>query len=247
MRKLAAVLVFLAVAAIAGAQTLPLAGRGGGGGGSGTISAGSANDVACYTGGTTIGACQTGSATYSSPNSTLFVPALQTTGTGASITTSNVTGVSTPASSKTALYSDSTKKLFCGINDAGTIHCLNGTRGLSFDIGTPGGSALTTAYTSVVYLRVPFACTLSAYNLATDAGTITVKFSRVAAGGIATPTLSNAINTSGVSIATFSTATHSTSMGDFTSTAIAANDLLGMHITAVSTAAYVNAVLQCDI
>lgn len=217
--------------------------------GSGTVSAGTTNRLAKYTASTTVGdsaATDDGTTLTYTGTGGLVASQVTTNGTGASITTANVTGVSTPPSGQTALYSDSTKKLFCSINDAGAITCLSGRRGLSFDIGVPGGTALTTAYTSLAYLRVPFACTLSAYNLAIDSGTITVKFSRVAAGGISTPTLSNAINTSGVSIATFSTATHSTSMSDFTSTAISADDLLGMHITAVSTAAYVNAVLQCD-
>src|SRR5262249_49532121 len=104
------------------------------------------------------------------------------------------------------------------VSDSGVVTCKHAPtsnqniRGLEFEIGSPAGTTLTTAYNTVVYKTVPFSCTLAAYNLTIDSGTITVKFSRLAAGGIATPTLSNSINTSGVSIATFSTATHSTTM-----------------------------------
>jgi hypothetical protein len=117
-------------------------------------------------------------------------------------------------------------------------------RGLSFTIGDPGNpSALTTS--SVTYLAsVPFACTISAYNLAIDAGTITVKFWK-AATGTAIPTSSNSINTNGVSISS-GTAIHSTTLSDFTTTSVAANDIMAMAVTAVSSAKFVSGVLECD-
>lgn len=117
-------------------------------------------------------------------------------------------------------------------------------RGIAFSIGDPGGSTLTVAATTTDYVTVPFACTISAYNLAIDAGTITVKFWKVATG-TAIPTSSNSISTSGVSIAS-GTAIHSTTVSDFTSTAVAANDIMAMNVTAVATAKYVSGVLQCD-
>jgi len=118
-------------------------------------------------------------------------------------------------------------------------------RGISFSIGDPNGSALSTGSTYTDYVTVPFACTIAAYNLLVDAGTITVKFLKVATG-TAIPTLgSNSISTSGVSISS-GTAIHSTTVTDFTTTAVSANDIMAMQITAVSTAKFVNGVLQCN-
>lgn len=116
-------------------------------------------------------------------------------------------------------------------------------RGIGFTMGDVTNSgALTTS--NVSYLTVPFACTISAYNLAIDAGTITVKFWKVATG-TAIPTSGNSISTSGVGVAS-GTAIHSTTVSDFTSTAVSANDIMAMAVTAVATAKFVNAVLECD-
>lgn len=120
----------------------------------------------------------------------------------------------------------------------------NTIRGIPFTIGDPGGSTLTVASTTTDYITVPFACTITAYNLAIDAGTITVKFWRKATG-TAIPTSSDSISTSGVGISS-GTAIHSATVSDFTSTAIAANDILAMNVTAVATAKYVTGTLQCD-
>jgi hypothetical protein len=130
------------------------------------------------------------------------------------------------------------------IQDSGKTLTNFAKRGLYFSIGDPANSsALTTS--SVTYLAsVPFACTISAYNLAIDAGTITVKFWKIATG-TAIPTVSNVINTSGVGIAT-GTAIHSATVSDFTTTAVAANDIMAMAVTAVATAKFVNGVLECD-
>lgn len=118
------------------------------------------------------------------------------------------------------------------------------TRGIPFSIGDPAGSTLTVAATTTDYITVPFACTISAYNLLIDAGTITVKFWKVATG-TAIPTSGNSISTSGVGIST-GTAIHSTTVSDFTSTTVTANDILAMNVTAVATAKYVSGVLACD-
>jgi hypothetical protein len=115
--------------------------------------------------------------------------------------------------------------------------------GISFTMGDPtNSSALTTS--EVQYVTVPFACTITAYNLAVDAGTITVKFWKVATG-TAIPTSANSISTNGVSIAS-GTAIHSTTLTDFTTTSVAANDVMAAAVTAVSSAKFVNAVLQCQ-
>lgn len=117
-------------------------------------------------------------------------------------------------------------------------------RGIPFTIGTPGGSALTVASTTTDYITVPFACTIAGYNLLIDAGTITVKFWKIATG-TAIPTSSNSISTSGVGISS-GTAIHSTTVSDFTTTTVTANDIMAMNVTAVATAAYVQGVLQCN-
>jgi hypothetical protein len=118
-------------------------------------------------------------------------------------------------------------------------------RAISFTVGDPAGAALTAASTTTDYLAtVPFACTLSAWDIVVDAGTVTWKIWRVN-GGTAIPTSANSINTSGVSLAT-GTAVHSTTMSDFTSTTLAAGDRLAANITAVSTAKMANLVLTCD-
>jgi hypothetical protein len=117
------------------------------------------------------------------------------------------------------------------------------TRAIAFTIGDPGGSALTAASTTTAYVTVPFACTISAYNLLVDAGTITVKFWKVATG-TAIPTSANSINTSGVSISS-GTAIHSSTVTDFTSTAVSANDILAVNVTTVATAKFLNAVIEC--
>lgn len=120
-------------------------------------------------------------------------------------------------------------------------------RALAFSIGDPTNpNALTTSSVSQT-LTVPFACTISAYNLAFspgDTGTITVKFWKVATG-TAIPAIGNVINTSGVSIAS-GTAIHSTTVSDFTTTTVTANDMIAMVVTAVATTKSITGVLQCD-
>lgn len=118
------------------------------------------------------------------------------------------------------------------------------TRGLVFSYGDPGGSAITAGSTATDYMTVPFACTISAYNIVIDAGTITIKFWKVATG-TAIPTSGNSISTSGVQIST-GTAIHSTTTSDFTTTSVAANDIMAMNVSTVSTAKFVSATLECD-
>ena len=117
-------------------------------------------------------------------------------------------------------------------------------RGLSFTIYNPSGLTSGTAIANYVLLTVPYACTIQAYNLTVDTGTITVKFWKVATG-TAIPTSGNSINTSGVSISS-GTAIHSTTLTDFTTTSVSANDIMAMDITAVSSASMVNGVLACQ-
>lgn len=118
-------------------------------------------------------------------------------------------------------------------------------RAIAFTIGDPGNSsALTAASTTTSYVTVPFACTIAAYSLLIDAGTITVKFWKIATG-TAIPTSSNSINTSGVAISS-GTAIRSATVSDFTTTTVTANDILAMNVTSVATAKFVTGVLECN-
>jgi hypothetical protein len=93
---------------------------------------------------------------------------------------------------------------------------------------------------------VPFACTLQNWSIiSTTAETVTFKVWRVATGGTAIPTVSNSINTSGISLSS-DTAVYSETLTDFTSTAIAANDIIAANITAVTASQFVNLTLGCQ-
>lgn len=94
-----------------------------------------------------------------------------------------------------------------------------------------GGSAVTTGKVKG-FTTVRQAGTITAWNIAVDTGTCTVKVWKVATG-TAVPTISNVINTSGVSISS-GTYVRSTTTSDFTTTSVAANDILAYDITAVS-------------
>ncbi len=74
--------------------------------------------------------------------------------------------------------------------------------------------------------------TIVGWNATVDAGTLTFKVWKIATG-TAKPTSANSINTSGVSL---STGTHvtSTTVTDFTTTAVAAGDIFAFELTAVS-------------
>jgi len=122
---------------------------------------------------------------------------------------------------------------------------LGPIRGLSFTVYNSAGLAAGTTSASYDIITVPFSCSLQAYNLAIDQGTITVKFWKVATG-TAIPTSGNSISTSGESIAS-GTAIHSTTLTDFTTTTVSQNDIMAMDITAVAGGAtFVNGVLACQ-
>lgn len=117
-------------------------------------------------------------------------------------------------------------------------------RGIPFSYGDPAlANPIAAGTTTTDYITVPYGCTLDAWNLLVDAGTITVKFWKVASG-TAIPTSGNSINTTGVSIST-GTAIHSTTMSDFTSTTVTANDIMAMNVTAASGVRFVRGVLGC--
>ena len=112
--------------------------------------------------------------------------------------------------------------------------------GYAFD----GGGAALVAGKSSAAITVPFACTIAGWNLNVDTGTATVKVWKIASG-TAIPTVSNSINTSGVAISS-GTALHSTTLTDFTTTAVTANDIVIFNISALATATQLYFGLECN-
>lgn len=107
-----------------------------------------------------------------------------------------------------------------------------------------GGSALTSGSTSTTYFTVPFACTLSAFNITVDTGTITFDVWKIATG-TAIPTVANTITASALPAISTGTAVHSTTLTGWT-TAVSANDVFGININAVSGATKASLILQCN-
>lgn len=93
------------------------------------------------------------------------------------------------------------------------------------------GSAITTGKVKG-FFTCPYAGTIAAWNIVVDTGTVTIKCWKIASG-TAKPTVANVINTNGVALSS-GTAVHSTTLTDFTTTAVAANDIFAFDITAIS-------------
>ena len=139
----------------------------------------------------------------------------------------------------------------CTATDTWTIQGGGGARSFGFQFGERGGTTVLTADKLAPAVRVPYACTITAYSICAAAGadaapgTVTVKFLKVASG-TAQPVAANSINTSGVSLTT-GTCVRSTTLSDFTTTAVAANDLVSATDTAIGTAVYLSAQVECTI
>lgn len=115
---------------------------------------------------------------------------------------------------------------------------LNGTDGTAVNISSLkkefiGFSALSPVVGQQgTYSVFAAAGTITGWVLLTDTGVATVRVWKVAAG-TASPTVSNNINTSGLSLVT-GTAIISSTVSDFTTTAVAAYDLFAFEVTALS-------------
>ncbi len=105
-----------------------------------------------------------------------------------------------------------------------------------------GGSTLSAGTT--YYLTTPFACTISGWNMTADTGTATVDIWKVATG-TAIPTASNSITAGAQPAISSGTAAHGTTLTGWT-TAVAANDIWGFNLKAVSGATVVSLVVECD-
>jgi hypothetical protein len=104
------------------------------------------------------------------------------------------------------------------------------------------GSALSAGATG--YLTVPFACTISAWNISVDTGTATVDVWKTATG-TAIPTSSNTITASATPAISSGTSVHSTTLTGWT-TSVSANDIVGINLKASSSATNVNLTVECD-
>ncbi len=116
------------------------------------------------------------------------------------------------------------------------------TRSFGTTFGDTTGSALTAG--PVVYFTVPYACTISAWNITVDAGTVTFDIWKIATG-TAIPTVSNTITASAKPALASNTALHSTSMSGWT-LSVTANDIFGIKLDTVATAKYAELDIQCD-
>ena len=105
-----------------------------------------------------------------------------------------------------------------------------------------GGTALTSGATT--YVTVPFACTIAAWNITVDTGTITFDIWKIATG-TAIPTIANTITASALPALSTGTAIHSTTLTGWT-TAVSANDIVGVEINAVASATKASLVVQCN-
>jgi hypothetical protein len=150
-----------------------------------------------------------------------------------------------PAVGVGCFYADSTAHRILLSNNNGTaspIQLYSDVKqgfGASFD---GGGSAIATNATA--YLVQPRACTIVASNILVDTGTLTYKLWKVATG-TAIPTVANVINTSGIAIST-GTALRTTTTSDYTTTAVAANDIIAVTLTAISGATKANIFVECN-
>ena len=113
--------------------------------------------------------------------------------------------------------------------------------GASF-ISSDGTTALTAGKT--VYIVMPYACTITAWNVTADAGTATVDIWKIATG-TAIPTISNTITASAIPALATGTSIHSTTLTGWT-TAVSANDIIGINLKVVATATFVNLTVECN-
>ena len=97
---------------------------------------------------------------------------------------------------------------------------------------------------SVAYLTVPFACTITAWDATVDAGAISWDVWKIASG-TAIPTISNTIVASAAPAIASNTALHSTTLTGWTTT-VAANDIFGFKVAVVSGPTIASLVLECD-
>lgn len=122
------------------------------------------------------------------------------------------------------------------------LTAVSGVRSIGASFGVKGGTSLATG--QAVYVSVPFACTIAAWTLMIDAGTITIDVWKIGSG-TAVPTVANTITASALPAISTGTAKTSTTLTGWT-TSVAANDLLAFDVNAISTATTATIQLQCN-
>ena len=138
-------------------------------------------------------------------------------------------------------FSDGTNwQLQCGFQGV-SQNALIRSIGAGFD---GSGSALTSGATATAYFTVPFACTIAAWNITVDTGTITFDVWKIATG-TAIPTSANTIVAAAPPAISSGTAVHSTTLTGWT-IAVSANDIFGVNINTVSGATKASLVLRCN-
>jgi hypothetical protein len=105
-----------------------------------------------------------------------------------------------------------------------------------------GGVAISVG--SVSYLTIPFACTISAWNITVDTGTVTFDVWKVAAG-TAIPTVANTITAAAQPAISSGTALHAAALTGWT-TAVSANDIIAFRVNAVTNTTSASLILECD-
>lgn len=183
-------------------------------------SSGNATSIASQTG--------TGTKFVVDTSPTLVTPILGV----ATATTINKVTVTQPAAGSTLTIADG--KTFTASN---TI-TLTGTDSVSLNVSNIkphiiGFSSSSPSVAQQGTFSTSQAGTITAWSIGIiGSGTCTVKVWKIATG-TAAPTSANSINTSGVSLAT-GTYIRSTTLTDFTTTTVTANDIFGFEITAIS-------------
>ena len=100
-----------------------------------------------------------------------------------------------------------------------------------------GGKVLVTGKVAGYY-TFPVAGTITAWSIGADAGTCTIQTWKVATG-TAVPTVSNSISTAGVQLSS-GTYVRSTSLTDFTTTTVTADDIFAFNLGTVATATQIS-------
>lgn len=124
-----------------------------------------------------------------------------------------------------------------------TLSTNNRIRSVGTTFGDTGGSALTSG--SVVYFTIPFAGTITGWDIAADAGTCTIDVWKIASG-TAIPTIANTITASALPALASGTVAQSTTLTGWT-TSVAANDIVAFDLKTVATAKFVSVQLNISV
>ena len=116
-------------------------------------------------------------------------------------------------------------------------------RAIGVTFGAQGGTPLTAG--QVVYVAVPFSCSIAAWSVMVDTGTVTVDVWKTGAG-TSVPTVTNSIAGSALpSIATGTANVGNTTLTGWT-TAVSKNDIMAFAINAATGPTTATAEVECD-